>query len=101
MVRDAKPRVRGIRLGEAVHEIDDAVRPVDPERSRATGAPGLQVELAELADVVGMKVRVEDRADALAANASQREGAPAPGARVDDPETTAREHGRTCFGAVG
>ena len=39
MVRDAKPRVRGIRLGEAVHEIDDAVRPVDPERSRATGAP--------------------------------------------------------------
>src|SRR5207245_3672920 len=79
--RTSAPRACVTRFGHA-------------QRAPAAGCPGLQVELAELADVVGVEVRVEDGADRLAADASERECPPAPGPRVDDPHATAGEDRR-------
>ena len=101
VVRDAEAGVGRVRLREAVDQVGDPVGPVDPERPRAAGHPGLQVELAELADVVGVEVRVEDGADRLAADAPECERPPAPRPGVDDPHVTAREDRRARFGAPG
>jgi hypothetical protein len=51
-----------------------------------------QVPLAEVADVVGVEVREQDGADALAVDVPEGEPVPRPGAGVDDPETAGREH---------
>src|SRR5207244_3611571 len=71
---------------------DGAVSPLTPaERARSPGHPGLQVELAELADVVGVEVGVEDGADRLAADPAECERPPASWPGVDDPHATAGE----------
>ena len=98
VVCDAEAGVGRIRLSEAVDEVGHAVGSVHAQRARATRRPGLQVELAELADVVGVKVRVEDGAYRLPADAPQRERPPAPGPRVDDPHATAGEDRRARLG---
>jgi hypothetical protein len=68
--------------------------------ARASGDPRLQVELAELPDVVGVEVGVEDGADRLAADPPERERPPAPRTRVDDPHATAGEDRRARLSAI-
>src|SRR5207244_11636951 len=72
------PTRRSSDLGEAAHDVGHTGGSVDAQRARPAGRPGLQVELPELADVVGVEVREEDGPDGLATHAAEREGPPAP-----------------------
>ena len=84
-------RVERVRFREAVHDALDAGRAEDAQRPLAARRPRLQVELAEIADVVGVEVREEDAADVPAVDPPQRQAVPRAGPRVDDPEAAAGE----------
>src|SRR3546814_11777915 len=65
VVRGAIAGVERIGFLKPGHDARDTFRSVNLQGRRSSGTPGLQVELTQVADMVGMKVReqhpVEDR----------------------------------------
>ena len=93
-------RVGGV---EAADHLLDAVRAEDLQRIAAALRPALHVELAELADVVGVEVREQHRADARDGQAPTVEVLRGLRADVDQHPLAARDDDRAGLGggAVG
>ncbi len=66
VMRDAIAFIQRVGLGESVHHLIDARWPVDAQRMVAPIRPRLEVDFAEIADVIGMKVGEHNRGEALA-----------------------------------
>jgi hypothetical protein len=102
VVRRAVSRIECVRFAEAGDDALDPGRSEDTQRLLASRDPGLHVELAELADVVGVEVREQDAADLAAIDLPEREVVPGARARVDHPEAATRKHRHAgpCAGRV-
>lgn len=71
VMRRPVPLVQAIRGVESLDDLLDARTSVHVERREAALRPGLQVQFAEIADVIGMEVRQQDRRDSSAGEIQQ------------------------------
>ena len=100
VVGDAVARVERIGLLEARHHAFDTRRPEDTQGTGTAGDPGLHVEFTQIADVVGVKVREKDGADAAPGDAPERELVPGARAGIHDPQAPGREHRDAGLGTI-
>ena len=100
VMRDAIAFIERVGLRESVHHLIDADRSVHAQRMVASIGPGLDVELAEIADVIGMKMREHDGGDARRGNVPQRQVLPRAGTDIDEVDVAAGEDRGAGSGAL-
>ena len=98
-MRGPVPGIQRIRLLKAIDDTLDAGWAEDPQGLGTTAGPGLQVELAQVTDMVRVKVREEDAPDARWVDARQCKAVPRAWSRVHNPELAACIHRDAGFGA--
>ena len=94
VMRDAVALVERVRLLEPVHHLLDARRPVYAQRMVAALRPRLEVGFAEIADVIGMKMREQHGGDLRRWNSPQAQVLPRARAHIHQVDFAAREDGR-------
>ena len=92
--------VERVSLVEAVDHLVDSRRPVDGQWRFAARDPGLQPQLAQLGDVVGVEMRDQDRVDLFERHAPQEKVARAVDAGIDEIEMSACSDERAGTGAI-
>ena len=98
VVRGAEALVLGVGVREASHHALDARRTEDAQRRRPPRHPGLQVELAEIADVVRVEVGEQHGADVLSGARARGRGGSTTRGRCP-PRRSGRRRTRRCRGA--
>ena len=83
-----------VDLREAVDDLADTGRSDDLERRRTTGDPALRDGLAEVAEVVGMKMSEQHATQRRSRKVGEVDRFPRAGSDVDEPEFTVRDQRR-------